>query len=42
MELDSVRATRRSSIDDCGESVTTSGSNLETTKDKEMKLWRKK
>jgi hypothetical protein len=34
MELDSVLATRRSLAGDCGESVTTSGFNLETTKDK--------
>ena len=34
-------ATRRSLAGDCGESVTTSGFNLETTKNKEMKLMEK-
>ena len=38
MELDSVLATRRSLAGDCGESVTTPGFNLETAKDKEMKI----
>jgi len=38
MELDSVRATRRSPIGDCGERVTTSGSNFETTKDKRNEI----
>jgi hypothetical protein len=41
MELDSVLATRRSLAGDCGESVTTSGFNLETTKDKKMKIMEK-
>src|SRR6266446_3466415 len=38
MELDSVLATRRSLAGDCSGSVTTSGFNLETTKEKEMKI----
>ncbi len=41
MELDSVLATRRSLAGDCSGSVTTSGFNLETTKDKEMKTMEK-
>jgi uncharacterized protein (TIGR02246 family) len=36
MQLDSVLATRGSLVGDCGESVTTSGFNLETNEDKEM------
>ena len=34
-------ATRSSLVGDCGENVTTSGFNLETTKDKEMKIMEK-
>src|SRR5229473_4983498 len=41
MELDSVLATRRSLAGNCGGSVTTSGFNLETTKEKEMKTMEK-
>jgi uncharacterized protein (TIGR02246 family) len=41
MERDLVLATRRSLDGDCSESVTTSGFNLETTKDKEMKTMEK-
>ena len=41
MELDPVLATRRSLAGDCGESVTTSGFNLETTKEKEMTIMEK-
>src|SRR5712664_3470258 len=41
MQLDSVLATRRSLVGDCGESVTTSGFNLETNEDKEMTVMQK-
>src|SRR5260370_4283424 len=38
MGLDSMLAIRRSLASDCGESVTNSRFNLETTKEKEMKF----
>ena len=41
MQLDSVLATRRSLVGDCGESVTTSGFKLETNEDKEMTVMQK-
>jgi len=41
MQLDSVLATRRSLVGDCGGSVTTSGFNLETNEDKEMTVMQK-